>query len=627
MRMLLIHSDYLEYEVKDKALKNPEPISEEQKKGRLEEVLAVFISVEKVDETNPDEVVEKAVNEIKDVASQVKAENVFVYPFAHLSSELAKPDIALEVLREVEEKLREEGFNVKRAPFGYYKAFKLSCKGHPLAELSRTIVPSGEAKAEEEIPEALKKEEEELVSYWYILTPEGELIEVDKFDFTGHENLRKFANYEISKSRIADREPPHVRIMLEQELVDYEPGSDPGNLRYYPKGRLIKGLLEQYVTEKVVEYGAMEVETPIMYDFEHPALEKYLNRFPARQYIVKSGDKKFFLRFAACFGQFLIKKDAIISYRNLPLRMYELTRYSFRREKSGELSGLRRLRAFTMPDMHTVARDLKQAMAEFKKQYKLSMEVLKGVGLTPEDYEVAIRFTEDFWNENRDFIVELAKIIGKPVLIEMWKQRFFYFILKFEFNFVDNLDKAAALSTVQIDVENAERFGITYYDEDGKEKYPLILHCSPSGAIERVMYAILEKQAKLQSKGIKPMFPLWLSPIQVRVIPVSEEVLDYALYVAGKLEGAKIRVDVDDTSDRLNKKIRKAEKEWIPYVIVVGRNEKEQNTITVRRRSDGKQGEMQLEDLIREIRSQTEGFPYKPRPLPLLLSKRPKFRG
>ncbi|WP_258084684.1 threonine--tRNA ligase [Thermococcus thermotolerans] len=625
MRMLLIHSDYLEYEVKDKALKNPEPISEEQRKGRLDEVLAVFISVERVDETNPEEVVEKALTEIKDVAGQVKASRVFVYPFAHLSSELAKPDVALDVLRKLEERLREEGFEVKRAPFGYYKAFKLSCKGHPLAELSRTIVPTGEVKAEE-VPEALKKEEE-LVSYWYILTPEGELIEVDKFDFTGHENLRKFANYEISKSRIADREPPHVRIMLDHELVDYEPGSDPGNLRYYPKGRLIKGLLEQYVTEKVVEYGAMEVETPIMYDFEHPALEKYLNRFPARQYVVKSGDKKFFLRFAACFGQFLIKKDATISYRHLPLRMYELTRYSFRREKSGELSGLRRLRAFTMPDMHTVAKDLKQAMAEFKKQYKLSMEVLKGVGLTPEDYEVAIRFTRDFWEANKDFVVELARIIGKPVLIEMWDQRFFYFILKFEFNFVDNLDKAAALSTVQIDVENAQRFGITYYDEEGKEKHPLILHCSPSGAIERVMYAILEKQAKLQAKGVKPMLPLWLSPIQVRVIPVSDEVLDYALYVAGKLEGAKIRVDVDDTGDRLNKKIRKAEKEWIPYVIVVGRNEKEQNTITVRRRSDGKQVEMQLEDLIKEIRSQTEGFPYKPRPLPLLLSKRPKFRG
>ncbi|AEH24110.1 threonine--tRNA ligase [Pyrococcus yayanosii] len=625
MRVLLIHSDYIEYEVKDKALKEPEPIPEEMKKGRMEEVLVAFISVEKVDEKNPEEVVARAVKEIVEVAEQVKTKNVFVYPFAHLSSELAKPSVALEVLKKVEEGLRNAGYNVGRAPFGYYKAFKLSCKGHPLAELSRTIVPEGIV--EEEVPEALKKEETELVSYWYILTPEGELIEVDKFDFTGHENLRKFVNYEIAKNRIAEREPPHVRLMLEQELVDYEPGSDPGNLRYYPKGRLIKSLLEQYVTEKVIEYGAMEVETPIMYDFEHPALEKYLNRFPARQYIVLSGDKKYFLRFAACFGQFLIKKDAIISYRNLPLRMYELTRYSFRREKRGELSGLRRLRAFTMPDMHTLAKDIEQAKEEFKKQFKLSMEVLEGVGLTPEDYEVAIRFTEDFWKENRNFIVELVKIIGKPVLVEMWKQRFFYFILKFEFNFVDNLDKAAALSTVQIDVENAERFGITYYGENGEEKHPLILHCSPSGAIERVMYAILEKQARLMAQGKKPMFPLWLSPIQVRVIPVSGEYLDYALYIAGKLEGAKIRVDVDDEDDRLNKKIRKAEKEWIPYIVVVGQREKENGTITVRRRSDGKQYETRIEELIREIKSQTEGFPYKPRPLPLLLSMRPKFRG
>ena len=625
MRILLIHSDYLEYEVKDKALKKPEEISENQKKGRLDEVLAVFMSVEKVDEQNPEEIVGKAVKEIEEVVSQVKTNNIFVYPFAHLSSELGSPDVALRILKEIENELKNKGYNVRRAPFGYYKAFKLSCKGHPLAELSRTIVP-GEAKKEEEVPEALKKEEE-LVSYWYILTPEGELVEVDKFDFSGYENLKKFANYEINKSRIVTEEPPHVKIMLEQELVDYEEGSDPGNLRYYPKGRLIKSLLENYVTEKVIEYGAMEVETPIMYDFEHPALKKYLNRFPARQYVVKSGDKRFFLRFAACFGQFLIKKDATISYRHLPLRMYELTRYSFRREKRGELSGLRRLRAFTMPDMHTVAKNLQQAMEEFKKQYKLSMEVLKGVGLTPEDYEVAIRFTEDFWNENKDFIVDLTRIIGKPVLIEMWKQRFFYFILKFEFNFVDNLDKAAALSTVQIDVENSQRFGITYYDEEGQEKYPLLLHCSPSGAIERVMYAILEKQAKLMKKGKKPMYPPWLSPIQVRVIPVSEKYLDYALYIAGKLEGAKIRADVDDRNERLNKKIREAEKEWIPYIIVVGENEKRMGVITVRKREDNKQYEIHVEDLIKEIRQKTEGFPYKPRPLPPLVSMRPKFRG
>ncbi len=627
MRMLLIHADYLEYEVRDRAIKNPEIIDEEKKRGRLDEVLAVFASVEKQDEADPDFVVSKAASEIDDVAKRVKAKRVFIYPFAHLSSELGRPELALKILRGMESRLKELGYEVKRAPFGYYKAFKLSCKGHPLAELSRTVRPEeamGVAKEERNV--ALEKEEE-LRSYWYILTPEGELVNVDEFDFTGHENLRKFASYEISKSRIAEKEPPHVKLMLEHELVDYEPGSDGGNLRYYPKGRLIKGLLEQYVTEKVVEYGAMEVETPIMYDFEHPALEKYLNRFPARQYIVKSGDKKFFLRFAACFGQFLIKKDATISYRNLPLRMYELTRYSFRREKSGELSGLRRLRAFTMPDMHTVAGDLRQAMDEFKKQYKLSMEVLRGVGLMPDDYEVAIRFTEDFWKENKDFIIELVRIMNKPVLIEMWKQRFFYFILKFEFNFVDNLDKAAALSTVQIDVENAERFGITYYDEKGKERYPLILHCSPSGAIERVMYAILEHQATLQAKGVKPMFPLWLSPIQVRIIPISGDLMDYALYIAGLLEGTRIRVDVDDTTDRLGKKVRRAEKEWIPYVVVVGAKEKGQGTITVRRRIDGEQVEMRPEELIKEIKGQVEGFPYKARPLPMLLSRRPKFRG
>jgi len=134
MRMLLIHADYLEYEVRDKALKEPEPISDEQRRGRLDEVLAVFISVEKADETNPEEVVERAVNEIEEVAKQLKVERIFVYPFAHLSSELAKPSVALEILKKIEEKLRERGYEVKRAPFGYYKAFKLSCKGHPLAE-------------------------------------------------------------------------------------------------------------------------------------------------------------------------------------------------------------------------------------------------------------------------------------------------------------------------------------------------------------------------------------------------------------------------------------------------------------------------------------------------------------
>ena len=219
----------------------------------------------------------------------------------------------------------------------------------------------------EVVSEALRAEEE-LRSSWYIFTPEGEAKPVEEFDFDGHENLRKFVDYEVRKIRAVEKEPPHVSLMRSLELVDYESASDPGNMRYYPKGRMIKALLEEYVTRTVLDYGGMDVETPIMYDMNHPTLSKYLHRFPARQYTIESDEDRYFLRFAACFGQFLMAHDATISYRNLPLRIYELTRYSFRREQRGELVGLRRLRAFTMPDVHAFCRDLAQAKKEFDKR-------------------------------------------------------------------------------------------------------------------------------------------------------------------------------------------------------------------------------------------------------------------
>ena len=259
----------------------------------------------------------------------------------------------------------------------------------------------------EVVSEALKAEER-LRSQWYILNLEGKLVPLNEFDFTGYENLKIFSGYEVDKDRSVDREPPHVNLMKSLELVDYESASDPGNMRFYPKGRMIKALLEEYVTGMVHEYGGMEVETPIMYDMNHPTLAKYLNRFPARQYTIEHDEDRYFLRFAACFGQFIMAHDATISYRDLPLKIYELTRYSFRREQRGELVGLRRLRAFTMPDVHSLCRDLKQAKQEFKRRYKLSRETLDGIGLSSEDYELGIRVTEDFYKKNKRFIVSLV---------------------------------------------------------------------------------------------------------------------------------------------------------------------------------------------------------------------------
>ena len=175
-------------------------------------------------------------------------------------------------------------------------------------------------------------------------------------------------------------------------------GSDPGNFRWYPKGQLIKRLLEDRVSDLVAELGGMQVETPIMYDYEHVALKNYLDRFPARQYVLRSDEKDFFLRFAACFGQYLIFHDMVIGERDLPARLYELTHYSFRREQSGELSGLRRLRTFTMPDMHTLVAGVAEAKEEFVNQFRASKRWMEGLGI---EYQVAVRFVRSFFRRKQ----------------------------------------------------------------------------------------------------------------------------------------------------------------------------------------------------------------------------------
>ncbi|MHC1593592.1 MAG: threonine--tRNA ligase, partial [Methermicoccaceae archaeon] len=576
------------------------------------------------------------VHEIGDVAGKLDTRSIVLYPYAHLSSSLSAPEAALRALGLMEGQLSSNGYTVMRAPFGWYKAFRLSCKGHPLSELSKTIeleqhatsVSVAPPQEEADISEALKAEEK-LVSRFYIMTPEGKLVGLEDFDFTQHPKLKKFIAYETEKKRAVDRVPPHVELMKKLEFVDYEEGSDPGNLRYYPKGRLIKGLLEQLVLQQVVDYGAMEVETPIMYDMNHPTLRRYLDRFPARQYTIATDKKKLFLRFAACFGQFLMSHDMVFSHRHLPLKMFELTRYSFRMEKRGELVGLRRLRAFTMPDMHTLCRDMEQALDEFYSQYQMCMDTLEAVGIGAQDYEVAVRMTDDFYEANRECAVRLARVVDKPVLVELWNERPFYFVLKFEFNFVDALDKASALSTVQIDVENAQRYGIEYSDEDGSQKQPIILHCSPSGAIERCIYALLEKAHMLQQAGELPILPTWLSPTQLRIIPVSSEHVEYALSLLDGFEG--IRVDVDDREESVGKRIREAGMEWVPYVAVVGEKEKESGLLSITVRSLSKKNaphivQMSPDEFREQIRAQCGGMPSRPLSMSTKLSERPKFK-
>jgi len=306
------------------------------------------------------------------------------------------------------------------------------------------------------------------------------------------------------------------------------------------------------------------------------------------------------------------------------LKLYELTRYSFRREKSGELAGLRRLRAFSMPDCHAFCRDIDQAKEEFVKRFDLSLKVIEGLGLSSiDDVDMVIRFTSDFYEQNKEFIKAFAARIKKPILVEMWKERFFYFIVKWEFNFVDSLGKAAALSTDQIDVENGQRYKIEFVDSDGQKKYPIILHNSPSGAVERVIFALLEKTVKDVDVGKLPALPLWLSHTQVRIIPVSSKHLAFSEKILDLLNNNSIRTDIDDRELSVAKKIREAESEWIHFIIVIGDKEVDGKELVVRERLAKSQYNTSLVNLMEKIKLEIFDKPYLPLNLPSYLSKRP----
>lgn len=608
MRILLIHSDYLNYNVKNKT-PVAEEIEEAKKQGAFDESLVVFTAVEQEDEENPKAIVDNLVKEVVKTNNQVKAENIVLYPYAHLSSSLSSPKIAIEVLKDAEEVLQEEGLNVQRVPFGWYKAFEISCKGHPLSELSRTITID----AEEEV------EEEKKPSSWYVLDGD-KVIDIEDFDFKNPQ-FEKLVKYELGEGSSDEGEPPHVKLMREKELCDYEAASDVGNLKWYPKGRLVRDLLSDYVYNLVVEQGAMPIETPIFYDLDNEAINVHAAKFGERQYKTDT-KRKLMLRFACCFGAFRVMAESFFTWKNLPAKLYELSTYSFRYEKKGEVVGLKRLRAFTMPDFHSFCADVPASLEEFSKQTDMCIQTGEDLEVS---YEVIFRATKDFYEDNKEWMYSIAQKINKPVLLEILPERKHYWVCKVDFAAIDYLGRPIENPTVQIDVESAERFDIKYLGEDGEEHYPTILHCSPTGSIERVICSLLEKTAiELDEKS--PMLPVWLSPIEVRVITVGEKHKEYASGLVDKIAANNIRVDLDDRDESVGKKIRNASKEWIPYIFVVGDNEVESDNLSVTVRVTGEKVDMTVDELIEAVKEDTKGMPFRGLPLPKDISKRINFQ-
>jgi threonyl-tRNA synthetase len=608
--MLLIHADKFDYEVKSKAI--PEPEEPKSLNASVENALVAFCTIEKDDEKNPEVIILKAVENIIDVFNNVKAESIVVYPYAHLSSDLASKDVAISILEKIEEKIKEEGFKVYRSPFGWYKSFNLSCKGHPLSELSRAIIAE-----KEEVAAEVKTE-------YAIMDLDGSLHDPAMYNYRLEEaELKALVEKEALKKELIGGKPKFLDY-CSKFGVEWEPYSDIGHMRYGPEGSLIFDLISEYAWQiaNSLEIPIFNVKGTNMFNVAEPPVKEHAKLFGEKLYEIKADGKTLILRYAACHQQFAMVKDWVISYKQIPFGTFEIAD-SYRLEKSGELLLCFRVRKLHMPDLHIYCKDLENAK---EISLKIHEKIYEEIRKLKREYVSIYNVTRKFFEENKSFFLKLLSIEKKPVLINFVPEGRFYWVINVEYTIIDELNRPREIATFQIDIGNSKRFGIHYIDEKGEKVYPPIIHTALIGTVERYFFTLLDSASKRESKGLKPFLPLWLSPTQVRLILINQSYISTALKLAEKLKSASIRVDIDDRDDTVPKKVLFAEKEWIPYILVIGEKEVKTEKLNVRVREEEKQKVMSIKDLILEIKCKTEGYPFKPLNMPMLLSKRPVYK-
>jgi threonyl-tRNA synthetase len=336
MRLLLLHCDSFEYQVREEAVPNPESLGE-NRTGKFSNVLVAFCTVEKEDEANPEEVRSAVSQSITDVARSVKANQILLYPYAHLSSSLASPKFATSLLQDTQDAIEATGASVYRSPLGYYKSFRLSCLGHPLSELSRTIRP-GTAK-----PEAPP-----IKTFYKVLDLDGNLHEPDQYQFNpGEEEFKVLVEKEALKKGAPGGQPRYLDY-CKKFGIEWEDFSDHGHMRYSPEGVMLFDLISQYSWDAVNSVGLpiLQVKGTNMFDLAVPAVKEHADLFGSRLYKLEAENKSLVLRYAACHQQFAAVRNWSLSYRHLPFGTFEVAD-SYRLEQSGEL-----LLAFRVRKLH-----------------------------------------------------------------------------------------------------------------------------------------------------------------------------------------------------------------------------------------------------------------------------------
>ena len=276
-----------------------------------------------------------------------------------------------------------------------------------------------------------------------------------------------------------------------------------------------------------------------------------------------------------------------------------------------------------MPDLHIFCKSINEAKeVSFKIHEKIYEEIRK---LGREYYSI-YNLTRSFYEGNKDYIMKLVRYENKPVLLHFVPENKYYWVINIEYNIIDRLKRPREIGTFQIDIGNAKRFGITYTDENNNKRHPVIIHTALIGSLERYIYALFDTALKNMNEGKSPMLPVWVSPVQVRIIPFSSEYNKFAKDLAEKLISNNVRVDIDDRDESVSKKIRDAERKWIPYIVVIGKKEAEKNILSVRRRKDRKILNYTQDEFIKEILNEIKEYPRISSMLPLYVNYRPGYR-
>src|SRR5216684_322733 len=614
MRLLLVHADRFEYEAREKAVKEPEPFDESHKRGALENGLVVFSTVEKNDEQEPEQIATNAASSIEEVLGWLKTKKVMVYPYAHLSTSLASREPAISILKALEEKLSMKGYEVSRSPFGWYKSFTITAKGHPLSELSRTITVDTKSR---QVAPAVKTE-------YVIMDLEGKLHSPEDFVFRPNDaEFKSLVEKEALKKGLTGGEP-HFLDYARRFGIEWESFADVGHMRFGPEANLIMDLLAEYAGQVIRRIGIpiLNVKGTNMFDVAVKPIKEHLQLFGSRAYDVTVDERTFVLRYAACFQQFSMVKDWTLSYRTLPFGTFEVAD-SYRMEQSGELLLSFRLRKFLMPDLHIYLKNLEEAIEVGRKAHRIIYEEIRKIR---REYVSIYNTTRSFYQNYKQLFQDLVKVEKKPILINFVPENTYYWVLNVEYNIVDDLERPREIGTFQIDVGNAERFGISYANEKGEKQFPVIIHTAVLGGLERYLFALLDSAVRMERHGKKPMLPVWISPIQARIIPVANQFVKQGMQLLEMLENAGIRADLDDRDDTMQSKVRDAELSWIPYTIIYGEKEIETKELSIRSRADSKESKLALTAFLERVKAEVEGYPTKRLTYPTLLSQRPGYK-